>query len=108
MNAIRPVETDRAAGRFPQPDGEYEPRHFHRTDVGNAQRLVAHHGKDLRYVPARKLWLVWDRQRFRVDETGEVLRRAKATARAILGEADNAPDDTRKAIVAHAMRSESD
>jgi putative DNA primase/helicase len=55
------------------------PSCFRLTDVGNAQRLVASHGQDLRYVHAWRSWLVWDGQRWRPDETGEIMRRAKNT-----------------------------
>jgi len=53
------------------------------TDVGNAQRLVAAHGKDLRYVPQWLTWLVWDGQRFRKDDAGEVTERAKRVPAAL-------------------------
>jgi putative DNA primase/helicase len=49
------------------------------TDMGNAQRLVARHGKDLRYCQAWKKWLVWDGKRWQKDDSGEVMRRAKDT-----------------------------
>jgi putative DNA primase/helicase len=58
----------------------------HETDLGNAKRLVADHGVDLRFCKPWKKWLVWDGQRWRDDATGEVMRRAKDTARAVYGE----------------------
>ena len=33
---------------------------FHRTDVGNAKRLVALHGDDLRYCFPKNAWVGWD------------------------------------------------
>ena len=42
------------------------------TDVGNAERLVARHGDDLRYVAAMNAWLVWDEHRWRPDDTHAV------------------------------------
>lgn len=48
-----------------------------RSDVGNAKRLVREHGTDLRYCATNRRWLVWDGARWRVDDTGEVERRAK-------------------------------
>jgi putative DNA primase/helicase len=52
---------------------------FDHNDAGNAQRLVALHGRDLRYCHAMKKWLVWDGRRWMVDETGLARKRAKAT-----------------------------
>jgi putative DNA primase/helicase len=57
------------------------------TDMGNGQRLVLRHGHDLRYCWAHKRWYVWDGRRWCPDQTGEVERRAKDTARSILEEA---------------------
>lgn len=69
----------------------------HETDLGNARRLVAEYGVDLRFCKPWKKWLVWDGQRWREDATGEVMRRAKETARTVYGESSEK----------HATRSES-
>jgi len=81
---------------------------FNRTDLGNAERLIAHHGNELRYVHPWNKWLVWDGTRWKPDTTGEVERRARATVRTIYAEA-KIPDgkDERKAIARHATASES-
>jgi putative DNA primase/helicase len=77
------------------------------TDLGNAERLVEQHGADLRYVYAWEKWLVWDGRAWKVDDTGEVERRAKETVRTIYAEAAEAADaDTRKALANHAKGSE--
>jgi putative DNA primase/helicase len=47
------------------------------SDLGNARLLVSLHGEDLHYCFHWKKWLVWDGMRWRVDDTGEVERRAK-------------------------------
>ena len=63
------------------------------TELGNAERLVARHGSDLRYCHPWGRWLVWDGRRWQVDATAEIMRRAKETVRAMYGEAaqeDNA------------------
>jgi hypothetical protein len=78
------------------------------TDTGNAERLVRRHGGDLRFVHPWGKWLVWDGTRWKADSTAEVDRRAKDTIRAIAGEAAEEPDgDRRKAILKHAIASES-
>lgn len=40
------------------------------TDDGNAMRLVATHGQELRYNPDRNRWLAWDGQRWRWQPAG--------------------------------------
>lgn len=80
----------------------------HRTDTGNAIRLIRRHGKDLRYIARRHEWIVWNGKRWEVDETGEVMRRAKDTVRHIYREAANNPDAIeRQALASFAARCES-
>jgi putative DNA primase/helicase len=76
------------------------------TDVGNGQRLIALHGRDIRWIPRWKIWLVWDGRRWARDETGEVERRAKAVVRQMYDEADRMTGDDRKALANHALRTE--
>lgn len=89
-----------------RPDGAPRPVFLH-TDVGNAQRLVASHGPDMRYVPRWKTWLIWDGKRWKRDETGEVERRAKQVVRGMLHEAAHMTDgDKRQQLAAWALKSE--
>lgn len=67
-----------------------------RTDLGNAERLVGRHGRDLRYCHPWKRWLVWDGRRWKDDDTGGARRHARNTVRAILGEAKTIGDDDRR------------
>ncbi|HEY8865290.1 MAG TPA: phage/plasmid primase, P4 family, partial [Solirubrobacteraceae bacterium] len=77
------------------------------TDLANSERLVARHGSDLRYVAATRQWHGWDDRCWRADDTGEIERRAKETARAIYLEAEAAPSAARREeLAAHAVRSE--
>lgn len=77
------------------------------TDLGNSERLVARHGADLRYVAATRQWHVWDGRRWRADDTGEIERRAKETARSIYREAEAAGEAARrKELAAHAVKTE--
>jgi putative DNA primase/helicase len=76
------------------------------TDLGNARRLVAAHGHDLRYAPELGAWFVWDGRRLAEDLTGEVHRRAKAVADDLLTEADTCPGDQRRDAVKHWERSQ--
>jgi len=77
------------------------------TDLGNSERLVERHGRDLGYVHPWGRFLVYDGTRWRVDDSGAVRRMAKDTVRSIYGEATDAADEAgRKAIAQHAIRSE--
>ena len=90
-----------------RPNGAPRVAHLE-SDVGNAQRLVALHGHDLRWVPRWKTWIVWDGRRWIRDETGEVERRAKSVVRNLFEEALEASDkEKRKQLATHALRSES-
>lgn len=80
------------------------------TDVGNAERLAAKYGRDIRFNVITKNWHVWDGRCWKLD-IGEIRLRqlAKATVRDIYAEAANEPDDRkREKIVSHARKSESD
>jgi putative DNA primase/helicase len=82
---------------------------FNTTDMGNAERLVARHGSDIRYCEKLNKWFVWDGRRWAIDDTGEVTRRAKDTVRSIYKEAsDNEEDSKRQELAKHARASETD
>jgi hypothetical protein len=75
------------------------------SDLGNAERMVRQHRGDLRYCHPWGKWLVWNGERWKIDDTAEVVRRAKKVARAIPREADTVDDyETRKAILKHAAK----
>lgn len=91
--------------------GRYRPapRNFPLTDMGNAERLVARYGNEMRYCHAWGRWLVWDGRRWQIDETGAIVRLAKDTVRSMYVEADNlANDDMRQDLIKWALKSEAD
>lgn len=55
---------------------------FSLTDLGNAQRFAAEHGRDLRFTRGLG-WFVRDGRHWRRDRDGEVVRLAKRTVRAL-------------------------
>jgi putative DNA primase/helicase len=63
---------------------------FPTTDLGNAERFAVSHGSTLRYCHAWGKWLYWSSGRWSVDESDEVVRRGKETARDIEQEASAA------------------
>jgi putative DNA primase/helicase len=77
------------------------------SDLGNARRLVTYHGHDLRFCYSSKKWLIWTGRRWAIDNTGEVIRRAKATVAEIYEEAARAGDKQREEIGKFAVKSES-
>ena len=82
---------------------------FNLTDLGNAERLVQRYGQNIRYSEERKRWLIWNGRVWEWDYGAKVMSLAKETARNILREAaDEKDDEQRKALIKHAMRSESD
>ncbi|TDA70639.1 MAG: DNA primase [Clostridia bacterium] len=84
------------------------PETFHPTDLGNAQRLVAAHGQDLRYCHPWGKWLVWNGQQWQVDNTAEVMRRAKDTVRGMYGEAAHIDNEKeRREFLQFVLKSES-
>jgi putative DNA primase/helicase len=81
---------------------------FQVSDIGNAERFVARHGENVRYVPAWGKWLLWDGKRWSTDETRGIYRLAKDVARAIWTDASDParPKPERKALAQHALVSE--
>jgi putative DNA primase/helicase len=82
---------------------------FSLSDLGNARRLVAQHGRDFHYCYLSKKWYVWTGKLWALDTTGEVNRRAKLTVAGIYKEAAAATEENeRKALAGFALRSEHD
>ena len=62
------------------------------TDYGNAQRMIARHGRDLRYCAPWKQWLVWDGVRWVTDDSLDVMRRAQETVSHMVSYLDKIDD----------------
>jgi P4 family phage/plasmid primase-like protien len=61
------------------------------NDMGNAQRLVTRHGTNVRYCHQWKNWMVWTGECWARDDTGQAMRLARETVRAIYNEANSLP-----------------
>jgi putative DNA primase/helicase len=84
------------------------PQAFALTDLGNAERLAAYHGHELRYEKASNCWYRWNGQRWSRDEALVVEALAARTARTIYEEAGREPDSARRAELSkHARATES-
>jgi putative DNA primase/helicase len=77
----------------------------YQTDLGNTRRLVARHGTNVRFVPEWRKWIVWDGTRWRIDDDGAIMRFAKETVEALLGEAVKLDDERKRTeLVKHALK----
>jgi P4 family phage/plasmid primase-like protien len=84
------------------------PRAFKQTDGGNAERLVAGHKDDFRYLSDKQVWLSWDGRRWNRDASDEIHRAAKATVRSMYAQAAAIENETeRKDFVRWARLSDS-
>ncbi len=72
------------------------------TDTGNPIRFAHQHGDSVRYAGGR--FYVFDGKRWRENASGKIERMAKATARAIIDEANfAASDELRRSLTRHAL-----
>ena len=78
------------------------------SELGYARRLISVYGRQLRYVPAWRRWLVWDGKRWAHNTTGQSARWMKAIARRVTADAMAIPDEREcRAAVNLARRGES-
>jgi putative DNA primase/helicase len=78
---------------------------FSLDDIGNAERLVARYGEDIRYCFPFKQWLIWDEICWKHDTKGRIFEMARQTARSIIDEAWEAEDSKRNDILKHVKKS---
>ena len=77
---------------------------FRFTDLDTAELMTKWYGRDLHYSHAWHKWLEWDSKRWKVDETGAVVRRAVDTVRLLYDVASTIDDSTeRKRFGRHAL-----
>lgn len=92
-------------GTTPEAD---KPKAFPLTDLGNAERLIATHGQDLRYDVDAGRWLVWNSKLWRPDSTGHVQRLARQVVRSMYDMLKDAEtEQERDALYSHIKKSES-
>jgi len=100
-----PVTDEEIDGIAKWADGKA--RSYALTDLGNAERFLDQHQEEVRFCFTWDSWLAWDKKRWKVDDTAELIRRAHGTVRSIYSEATRTKDeDARKAIARHAVLSE--
>ena len=69
------------------------------TDTGNATRFALQHGDRLRWVKRWDSWCVFDGKRWHPDDADQVLACGKKTARALIDEAREEPDDDKRSAL---------
>jgi putative DNA primase/helicase len=94
---------------LPEPSTTSSPlRNFPYTDSGNAERIVARHGQDIRYCYPQKTWYIYDGHRWVPDQQGQMMHIGKCIARSLYAEAAEIEDkDIREACVKFARACES-
>ena len=97
---------------FPDEDAEKPKKVFNNflgdSDLGNAQRLVNLHGKDIKYCHVWNKWLIWNGTSWKIDETDGIMRMAKSLPRAIYQEASQIIDDgLRSELISWGKKTES-
>lgn len=84
-----------------------ENQEIHRTDSGNAQNLILVKGSALRYCKPRNTWYIWDKARWKSDETGRIYWLAMQTVHMMFHRAQSGEAAIDKAAARHAQDSES-
>ncbi|ALV02210.1 DNA primase [Bacillus siamensis] len=71
------------------------PPTFHLTELGNAERIVYYHGKNIRYCNELE-WLIWNGKMWQEDSKRKIEAITAQTLRAIYGEAQATEDGYKK------------
>ncbi|PRS02422.1 DNA primase [Bacillus atrophaeus] len=71
------------------------PPTFHLTELGNAERIVYYHGKNIRYCNELE-WLIWNGKMWQEDSKRKIEAITAQTLRALYGEAQATEDGYRK------------
>ena len=80
---------------------------FNPTDLGNAERFIHQHKDKVRFCHKWKKWLVWNSQRWMIDDTAAAYRMAQQTTRSIYAEASRQlEEEKRQALSQWAVISE--
>lgn len=94
-------------GKAGHPETIREQREYHRTDLGNAQRLADRHAGEIHWLTDRQSWVAWDGCRFKRDAGEMVMRAAQETVGSLYLDAANMePGDERKALANYAAQCE--
>lgn len=85
--------------------GKEEPV-YNNTDLGNARRLVDQYKTIIRYCDAMGGWYIWNKHRWRYDDSSEIFRLAQRTVGSIFEAARKEKGADRGALTKWALKSE--
>jgi putative DNA primase/helicase len=86
-----------------------ENKNYTANDAGRARRFVDRHAENIRYVPEREVWLIWQDGRWTPDRTGGMERLAIELSQEMLTDlakisgTDAGVNETRKAAMREAL-----
>jgi P4 family phage/plasmid primase-like protien len=101
-------EMDNPGNLVPSVPGAAVPEEYALTDAGNAERLIAAYGDQVRYCAAFNAWYLWNGKVWVRDDANRMLLIATIVARSIHREAAEAPTaDRSRALSRWAIISES-
>lgn len=81
--------------------------HYHYTDMGNSYRFKDYADKNIKYCYAWNSWLIWDGTKWQLDDTGEIMTKAKEMINEMYKQAasiSSEKEETRKAALKHTMQ----
>lgn len=88
---------------------------YHFSDVGNAERLIALYGSDIRYSFPEDKFYIWSGRHWQADNTGTISKMARTTLRRLLAEAeeinetaDEADKAVKRKVQSFVIKSEND
>jgi len=89
-----PFDTETIASLAKDVSERYDPAPapFFRADVGNADRLIAEHGENIRFCYQVNRWYIWNGASWKPDENQRVNAKAEQTVRAMYRRAINIAD----------------
>jgi putative DNA primase/helicase len=97
------------APQNPDSGTEQDEFRYGQTDLGNSERFIRLHARDLRYCMETSTWYIWSSTHWQVDKLKQVHQRAKATIKAMYAElAIEADDEKRKTFFKFIQKSESE
>lgn len=97
-DGVRAIRDEIRVRRQPTgvPEGEIDLLRYGLNDQGNAERIRAVFGNDMRFCQDFKKWVIWDEQRWVVDGNGKARQMAKDVMRKFLNQAGSYDEEFAK------------
>ena len=85
--------------------------YFNFSDMGNAERLMAIYGKNIKYSPICTRWFIWSGKHWEIDNFGKIELLTKDVLRKLQADGDTLTEDHEKlkeSVKKFVLRSETD